>query len=780
MAARNRHLSDRAIGDRAEVITTHVDVESGSASIVEVDTNLNTTNGDSHGESGKQPITQLNIQLHQAVSQGNLEELTRLLSLGAEVNSADEKNGETALHKACSSNLGPTSEIIADALLQHGAEPNLRTFLGDTPLLLACLAGEESPIQRLMRAGADVRAAHNNGDTPLHIVSRQGKISMMGVLFGGGARVDEKNNAGRTALHEVAIAGGEGAGDAAKLLLQSLAFVDETDHWGNTPMHLSGFGKSVAVMQALLEYDADVNSRNSYGETPLHEACRLDFREGVEFLLKNGADVNLADVNGVTPEKVAMGRRLGGIVRLINQCAASSDSVSDEKGPDEDGDEPESPKRYEIERPTQQEPESPATEKRSIEPHTDGQLSNTADFPQISDLVWAGIRRDNGDGFTLATYNKHDISFDAKLESIRPCVHEGTDMHEIQLLVNFMRPYSMDYRIRYAEVNVLLHPKDETNAPHLRGIMPQADRVEVSDQEITSGKTLKVGAAGNGGPSSVNISMEGSKSRTSTFKGVRIIHGAIKDRMHACWRMYEEPGSKSGLPEIVRLLMLVRCDGEFQLRLNLSVKACHSFTFGIPRTLTAPAGPTYSIPDLPTIANMEQASRLKQMLDVADRAATVVEEASTFETRFAHAIRNHAKKDLIMQAGMKESYLQEWTDILDASKLSDFTVLRDKLVEMAEKEAPRRVREHIVYDRTERRWSPLDEDIPYRDLPYRRERERSRGKRRGYSYVPDRIEIRGPSPDRLARVEGYEYRRSRNALHGFSAVGPGYHVSRLA
>jgi hypothetical protein len=395
-------------------------------------------------------------------------------------------------------------------------------------------------------------------------------------------------------------------------------------------------------------------------------------------------------------------------------------------------------------------------------------------LPEIPSNTWTGVRRDNGDGFILANYDNHEISFDAKLESILPCVHEGKDMHEIQLLINFMRPYSVDHRIRYAKVDVMLTPSDQRDTPHIRGIMPQADRMEVSDQEITSGQKFTVGAAGNGGPSSVNISMEGSKSKTSTFKGVRIIHGAIRDRMHACWRMYEEPGSKSGLPEIVRLLMLVHCNGEFEIRLNLSVKACHFLTFGIPRTLTASPGPSYLVPKLSIIYAMEQESRLRQMLDVADRAATVVEEANTFETRFSNAIRHHAKKDLIMQAGMKESYLQEWTDILDASKSSDFRILREKLLEMRDSESPRYFRENIRIDRTERMWSPSDAELR---LP--RERERARVRTRRPVDSPEDLWYSNRVGDRRREEYGYNP-RSRNALQGFSAVGPGYHVSRLA
>ncbi|KAL3481748.1 hypothetical protein BJX99DRAFT_218196 [Aspergillus californicus] len=295
--------------------------------------------------------------------------------------------------------------------------------------------------------------------------------------------------------------------------------------------------------------------------------------------------------------------------------------------------------------------------------------------------------------------------------------------------------------------------------------MPQADRMEVSDQEITSGQKFTVGAAGAGGPSNVNISMEGSKSRTATFKGVRIIHGAVRDRMHASWRLYEEPGSKSGLPEIVRLLLLVHCETEFDLRLSMSVKACHLFTFGIPRTLTAPSGPCYTVPQLSTIIAYERQSRLKQMLDVADRAATIVEEAKRLDQKFTEAIKEHKKRHLIMEAGQKENHDREWTAILDDSRYSDFRTLRDKLLD-------------LDLDHASRRREIRQRHDDYVEIPIRRLSPR-RGARgdvrfdRHYSY--DR-EYSGRLEDTTYRGTQYATAPAKN----FSAVGPGYKVSRLA
>jgi ankyrin repeat protein len=657
------------------------------------------------------------------------------------VDCVDLRDGQTPLHKACSSG----TPNIVKFLLQHRPEVDIRDFLGNTALHVACSARNEYAVCLLVQAGADVDRMYNDGATALHVASNLNETGIVRLLLQHDADVDFKDNAGRTPLHGAAIAGAE---EAAELLLQFRATVNLVDHWENTALHLCLVGRSVGVMEVLIRYGADVNMKDGDGDTVLHKVCRCGWNDVLELLLDNGADTEITDYDGMTALQSA---RQGGQVKVVDrllQYAARPEPVSDEEHP---------AYAHSEQTPDAVEMPSHGPAGTIIEENVGAGASNIGSIADSNNNLWAGVRRDHGDGFILANYDNHEISFDAKLESIRSCVHEGRDMHEIQLKLNFMRPCSMSHRIRYAKVDVMLSPSNSGDIPNIRGIMPQADRMEVSEQEITSGQRFTVGASGNGGPSSVNISMEGSKSRRSTFKGVRIIHGAVKDRMHASWRLYEEPGSKSGLPEIVRLLMLVHCDAEFEIRLYLSAKACHFFTFGIPRTLTAQGGSSYLVPKLTIISTLEQESRLKQVLDVADRAATVVGEANKLEERLSRAILDHKKRDLIMEAGVKESHLQEWTDIVNASKFSDFRILREKLLRIGDTGNHRRTHQENRFNTAPPNWFPPAEQ-PWAPPPPRAEP-------RMYSGYPGRNDYNSAP---------------RNALESFSAVGPGYTVSRLA
>ncbi|KAL4919860.1 ankyrin repeat-containing domain protein [Aspergillus aurantiobrunneus] len=709
-----------------------------------------------------------NAGLLKAAADGDVGAAEKLISEGAEVDCTDGF-GQTALLRACTSRATDMVEL----LVRHGARIELGDWTGYTPLLVACLQRRESAVDLLVHAGADVNhSGRPDGATALHVAARQDEVGIARILLQNGAAVDGRDDLGRTALHEAAR---RGFGEMVEVLLESKALADLVDGRGDSALHLSVAAESLDVMGVLLRYGADVNIRNDRGSTVLHEACRAGWTEAVSLLLLHGADVEIQDPDGRTALQLATSAGSGVVLDIFTGRRRRRRRIAESPAREPSSSRSSSVRRV---RPADTaDSVSQETPEPTANADTGQKASSSGLKLELESNMWAGVRRDNGDGFILAIYDNHDVSFDAKLESICPCVHEGKDMHEIQIKLNFMRPYSMDHRIRYAKVDVMLNPGPSKNAPNIRGIMPQADRMEVSEQEITSGKTFTVGAAGSGGPSNVNISMEGSKSRRATFKGVRIIHGAVRDRMHASWRLYEEPGSKSGLPEIVRLLLVVHSEEEFEVRLGLSVKACHFLTLGIPRTLTAPTGPVYTVPKLSIVAAYERESQLRQMLDVADRAATVVEEANKLEERFSRAMREHSKQHLILDAGRKEKQSQEWTEILDDSKSSDFTALRDKILELnIETRRSRRVA-----------WDPEEEAEVSERLRRLQRRERSydsdgmdprlRSSRRNRTMRDDygHDTYFGPS----ARVHDRR-ERGQNTMEHFSAVGPGYHVSRLA
>ncbi|MFH1039165.1 MAG: ankyrin repeat domain-containing protein [PVC group bacterium] len=101
--------------------------------------------------------------LKEAVLDGDIAEVNRLIQEGADVNLPDE-SGSMTLHHAAFNN----HTEIARLLIKNGAGLEaVEGEFGYTPLHIATRAGWEEMAALLLAAGADVRAETKNGNTPL-------------------------------------------------------------------------------------------------------------------------------------------------------------------------------------------------------------------------------------------------------------------------------------------------------------------------------------------------------------------------------------------------------------------------------------------------------------------------------------------------------------------------------------------------------------------------------------------------------------------------------------
>jgi len=101
----------------------------------------------------------------------------------------------------------------------------------------------------------------------LHWAAENGLVDIAALLIDQGADPNETDHFGNTALH-VALS----YPDMVQLLLESGADVNAKNALGNTPLHLSVADKR--VVEVLLAAGARVNARNGLDKTPLHYAMR--------------------------------------------------------------------------------------------------------------------------------------------------------------------------------------------------------------------------------------------------------------------------------------------------------------------------------------------------------------------------------------------------------------------------------------------------------------------------------------------------------------------------
>src|SRR6185503_268593 len=104
-----------------------------------------------------------------------------------------------------------------DRLIAAGANVRAANREGVTPLAMACLDGNLPVIDRLLKAGADAKERGPNGETPLMFAARNGRVDVIRRLLAAGADVNARESLrGTTALMWAA---GQRHPEAVKALL---------------------------------------------------------------------------------------------------------------------------------------------------------------------------------------------------------------------------------------------------------------------------------------------------------------------------------------------------------------------------------------------------------------------------------------------------------------------------------------------------------------------------------------------------------------------------------
>ena len=230
-----------------------------------------------------------------ACKKGNVDAIDVLLHAGADTTISDT-DGYTCLHKAV--NAGCNKQTL-QALINHGADVNATSKLGNTALNIACWKGNVEAIDVLLHAGADTTISDTDGYTCLHKAVNAGcNKQTLQALINHGADVNATSKLDRTALK---IACRKGNVDAIDVLLHAGADTTISDIGGYTCLHRAvGAGCNKQTLQALINHGADVNATRNLGHTALNIACEKGNVDAIDVLLHAGADTTISDTNGCT------------------------------------------------------------------------------------------------------------------------------------------------------------------------------------------------------------------------------------------------------------------------------------------------------------------------------------------------------------------------------------------------------------------------------------------------------------------------------------------------
>jgi ankyrin repeat protein len=216
----------------------------------------------------------LNRGLIAAIHSNDVEQVRSLLTQKADPNTQellyyqlfqDKLHGEkspvtskppalaVALYQFSSDSQEAANTEIIIALLEAGADANVRYRYGNTALMGAVWRDNPEVVRHLLKMGVDVEARNMFGATPLMQAAETDDVSLISLLLDNGADINAKDDHGFDALR----------------------FAVRT-------------GKAKSV-QRLIERKADVNARDNAGSTALTFAKQEKLPQIISLLQKAGA-----------------------------------------------------------------------------------------------------------------------------------------------------------------------------------------------------------------------------------------------------------------------------------------------------------------------------------------------------------------------------------------------------------------------------------------------------------------------------------------------------------
>ncbi|XP_046739305.1 rabankyrin-5 isoform X1 [Diprion similis] len=278
--------------------------------------------------------TPLSLAIKTPLKKGR-EIVAALIKAGADINQVNEK-GLTLLHQA----ILKEDSATAIFLLENGADMNIKTRDGETPLQLCvhCRLGEV--VEALCRRGVDTSIG-----SPLWDALDSQQEDTASVLVAHGADTDcwgpGPEGCLQTLLHRAI---DENKETIAQFLIRSGCDLNSPRRPGKdgggeeskdncSPLHLCCQWGLEQVVQTLVEHGANVNSRDADEKTPVHVAIQNHHAQIICLLLCHPQiDLSLRDKRGLTPFATALTVRNHKAAQVILERLPTAAEQVDNKG----------------------------------------------------------------------------------------------------------------------------------------------------------------------------------------------------------------------------------------------------------------------------------------------------------------------------------------------------------------------------------------------------------------------------------------------------------------
>jgi putative CocE/NonD family hydrolase len=313
----------------------------------------------------------LTYPLHQAATEGNIEQVKLLISQGIDINIQDAE-GNTPLCRAIQAGKLEASQTLIDAgadvnaglwpplyyavdvndistaknLIARGANVNPPQFW--TPLQQAPLTSSVEMVELLIDKGADLNVGpwtvwqsaieerrldvmklliqrgldinseeEKNGMSLLSFAFlMDANDEMVDFLLARGADLARvRNKSGLTALHVLASTGYKKIDRLRPAIGDNVDVRDGVYEF--TALHYAARSGHKDFAEVLIAHGADIKVKDKWGYQPIHWAAHHDRADIVELLIGKGADINAKTSLGQTPLQLAKERRNTETVELL-------------------------------------------------------------------------------------------------------------------------------------------------------------------------------------------------------------------------------------------------------------------------------------------------------------------------------------------------------------------------------------------------------------------------------------------------------------------------------
>lgn len=286
--------------------------------------------------------------LNAAISTGNVNLAYALLEKGSSPNYRPKNIGPALL--LCLEN---EHFDLAKAMIDYGAEVDIRNQLGWTPLIWASIKGRFKAVQFLLEHGANVHICNNDGWNAVTGAYFKKRMNVVEVLLENGAVFSEKyaeaallsayegghlsaymylikkmntnpNVADENNITLLAKAVDRGDWAIVKLLIEQGADVNVVNKEGLPLVAVLAANGHKQLIDLFVQNGADINLPSSGGVTVIHEAARYNQEETLAYLIEQGANVNAQTAKGWTPLMLAAKNGYKSLVVTLLERGANS------------------------------------------------------------------------------------------------------------------------------------------------------------------------------------------------------------------------------------------------------------------------------------------------------------------------------------------------------------------------------------------------------------------------------------------------------------------------